>query len=99
MSGWATTIGDSGMVGSGPRHSDFRPEVVDCFDEAFFQRNLRLPFEHGARERDVGLPDLRIVLGKRAEDDLALAVGELDDLLRELEDRRLGRVAGDRGGT
>ncbi len=45
------------------------------------------------RAGDVGLPHLRIVHGKRLEDDLARGAREPDDRLRELEQRLLVRVA------
>jgi len=52
-----------------------------------------LPAETRARERDVGLPDLRIVGRQRLVDDRARRSGHLDDQPRDLLDRHLLRVA------
>ena len=59
----------------------------------FFEADLRLPFPGGPRPRDVGLPDLGIVLGQGPVDQLALRSGESDDRLRDVLDRHLVRVA------
>src|SRR5262245_46887577 len=61
--------------------------------EALLQRHLGLPPELGARPRDVGLADLRVVDGERLLDDPAPRLRELLHLLREGQDRELARVA------
>src|SRR5690242_19255785 len=61
--------------------------------QAFFELDLGLPVEHLAGAGDVGLAHLRVVDRQRLENDLARRTGHLDDVLRELEDRELTRVA------
>ena len=61
--------------------------------EAVLQLDVRLPAEQLLGAGDVGLPHLRIVHGKRLEDDLARGAREPDDRLGELEQRLLVRVA------
>src|SRR4051812_6723333 len=61
--------------------------------EPFLEVDLGLPPEHLTGSRDVGLTDLRIVDRQRLEDNLARRPGHLDDVLREVEDRELPRVA------
>ncbi len=52
-----------------------------------------LPSELSSGDPDVRLTNLRVVLGEILVHDLAVAPGELQDLLGELEDRHLSRVA------
>src|SRR2546423_14551831 len=60
--------------------------------QPFFQWNFRLPAEHLAGARDVGLTHLRVVDGECFEHDLALGRGNADDGLCELEQAELGRI-------
>ena len=53
---------------------DLLPEVVERFRQPLFEADLRLPAEQRARARDVGLPDLRIVLGQRPVDELCSSI-------------------------
>src|SRR5262245_38668582 len=61
--------------------------------QPFLEPDLRLPAEDLARSGDVRLPDLRIVLGQRLEDDLALRPRDPHHHLGELEQRELVRIA------
>src|SRR5688572_7956244 len=61
--------------------------------EPFAQLDLGLPAELLARERDVGPAHLRIVGRERLVDDRRARAGDLDDLLGELEQRELVRIA------
>src|SRR5438876_5467862 len=60
--------------------------------EPFGERDLGLPAEDLAGTRDVGLANLRIVLGQGLVDDLALRAGRLEHDVRELEKRELVRI-------
>src|SRR5678816_4910919 len=62
----------------------FGAEVLHRQLEALIGVHARLPVEQGPRPGDVGLPHLRIVLGQRAEDDLAARAGQSDDALGQL---------------
>src|SRR5438132_433574 len=77
-------------------------EPGECPPQPFVDVDPWLPAEQRPRPRDVGLPDLGVVLGKRLEHDLARRGAQPQDLLRQLEERHLLRVAdvhrlGDRG--
>src|SRR5690242_6983883 len=61
--------------------------------QPFLELDLGLPLEHLAGSGDVGLADLRIVHRQRLEDELAGRSGDLQHVLRELEDRELAGVA------
>src|SRR5690242_8306886 len=77
------------------RTEDFRPGLnrVDKPPEPVLERYFGLPPEHLARARDVGLPHLRIVHRQCLEDDLARRARDLQDDLRELDQRELSRIA------
>src|SRR5687767_8754493 len=78
----------------GTNNSDLSgTEGFDRAPEAVFELHLRLPAEHLARARDVGLAHVRVVDREGLEDDLALGARDPDDRLGELEQRHLGRVA------
>src|SRR5947209_3727624 len=68
-------------------------EGGDHAPEPLLELDLGFPAEHLLRARDVGLPLLRIVDRQRLEDDLARRAGDLELLLRQLEQRELLRVA------
>src|SRR5436305_6417181 len=55
--------------------------------------NFRLPVEELLCARNVRLPHLRIVNGKRLVDDLALRSGDAEDRVGEALERELARVA------
>src|SRR5918995_6940336 len=61
--------------------------------QALLEIDLGGPAEDLLRTRDVWLADLRIVHGQRLEDDLALRPGHFQHRFRELENRKLVRVA------
>ena len=69
------------------------PERGDGLPQAVLQLDLRLPAEQLPGAGDVRLAHLRVVHGKRLEDDLARGAGEANDRLGELEQRLLVRVA------
>ena len=48
------------------RPSDFDAEVLQCFADSVFERDLRLPPKNFPRLGDIGLPPLRIVLREAA---------------------------------
>src|SRR6266511_533932 len=60
--------------------------------QALLEGNGGLPAEKLLRARDVRPPDLRIVLRQGLEDDLTRRARNLDDRLRELEQRELAGV-------
>src|SRR5438105_1274840 len=70
-----------------------RPDRGDRAAQPVLELDLGLPAEALARLRDVRLANLRIVLRKGLEDDLALRAGHLQDDVRELEQGELLRVA------
>src|ERR671933_215039 len=61
--------------------------------QTLVELDLRLPPEDRLRAGDVGLALLRIVDRQRLVDDLALRAGDAQDLLGELVERELARVA------
>src|SRR5215218_161224 len=61
--------------------------------QAFLEIDLGGPAEDLFRTRDVWLADLRIVHGQGLEDDFALRPDHFQDRFRELENRKLARVA------
>src|ERR1019366_4726003 len=69
------------------------PRVFDRPLQPFAKRDLRRPSEQLARERDVGLALLGIVLGQRLEDDLGGGARQLFDRLGQFEQRELVGVA------
>src|SRR5665647_368385 len=68
-------------------------EIVDGLLQPLADPHLRLPAEHRARARDVGLADLGIVLGERALDEGRGGIRQLAHHLGELAHRVLDRVA------
>src|SRR4051795_6095377 len=61
--------------------------------QPLLELNLRLPAQHLPGSGDVRLANLRIVDGQRLVDDLALRRGDVDNCLRELQNRELVRIA------
>src|SRR5580765_3364320 len=61
--------------------------------QSLLQLDLGFPAEQLPGASDVGLAYLGIVDRQCLEDDLALRVRHLEEVLRELEDRELARVA------
>src|SRR3954469_24560224 len=66
---------------------------IDRPPQPLAQLHRGFPAEQLTRERDVRLADLRIVGGKRLEDDLRARARDLDHGLGQLEERELVRVA------
>ena len=68
-------------------------EIIDRARDSFFEFHLRFPAENLLRARDVGLAHLRVVHRQRLVFDPRFRAGDADDLLGELFDRHLARVA------
>src|SRR6266508_728877 len=78
-----------------PRLDTYRLPAVrrEQAPQSLLELDLRLPAEDLAGARDVRLPHLGIVDRQRLVHDLALRARELEDALRQLQDRELLRVA------
>src|SRR3954453_15565236 len=74
-------------------HERFCAGLLHRPPQALLELDLGLPAENVLGQRDVGLPDLRIVGGQRLVDDLGLRAGDLEHRLGQLEQRELVRVA------
>ena len=68
-------------------------EIIDRARDSFFEFHLRFPAEDFFRAPDVGLAHLRVVHRQRLVFDPRFRPGDADDLLGELFDRHLARVA------
>src|SRR4051794_11441835 len=67
----------------------FPPERLQPAPQPFLEVDLGVPAEDLPGARDVGPAHLRIVGGKRLEDELAARAGDADHGLRQLEHRHL----------
>src|SRR3954462_14501842 len=61
--------------------------------QPLLELDLRLPAQHLPGSGGVGVANLRIVDGQPLVDDLALRRRDVDNCLRELQNRKLVRVA------
>src|SRR3954463_9009605 len=61
--------------------------------QPLLELELRLPAQHLPGSGDVGLANLRVVDRQRLVDDLALRRRDVDNCFREVENRKLVRVA------
>src|SRR6185503_12045935 len=68
-------------------------EVIDSFQQAFFEADLRFPTEQRAGARDVGTALFRVVHGQRPVDELAARSDQPDDRSRNLFDGHFLRIA------
>src|SRR5215213_11723825 len=82
-----------GRSGGGGAGEGLGAGFLQRADEPLAELDLRLPAQLLARERDVGLAHLRVVGRERLVDDLRARARDLDDLLGELEQRELVRIA------
>src|SRR6266516_6368302 len=71
----------------------FPPEARQHAPEPLLALDFRLPAEQLPGPGDVGLTDLRVIDGKSFEHDFAFRRDELHKCLRELQNRKLLRVA------
>src|SRR5690348_6449808 len=69
------------------------PEARQHAPQPLLELDLGLPAQHLPGSGDVGLANLWIVYGQRLVDDLTLRRRDSDNCLRELENRKLVRVA------
>src|SRR5437667_10877697 len=74
-------------------HTDLTLEIRKCSGEPILPAHLRLPAEMLLCKRDIGLPDLRIVLRQFLEYDFAFRSGELSNFFSKLQDRNFIRIA------
>src|ERR1041384_858198 len=68
-------------------------EIGNRFRKTFLEIDLRFPAENIPGLRDLGLPHLRIILGKRLVNNRALRIRKRNNPVSEFQDRHFMRVA------
>src|SRR3954451_15041670 len=91
--GMGPTAGHAVRLGGAGPGQGLDAGLLERAAQALAQLDLRLPPEDLARQRDVGLADLGVVHGGRLVHDLRPRAGDLDNRLRELQQRELVGIA------